>query len=497
MTVERINLSTKNKEHTGKKLRVCGYARVSTERDEQMSSFESQVEHYTKVIGSKPDWEFVGIYADCGITGTSADKRPEFQRMVQDCEEGRIDLILTKSISRFARNTLECLTYVRKLNDLGVHIIFESNNIDTRTVFSEMLLTVLAAFAQEESRSISENTIWGIRKRFEEGITRWNKLYGYKKDKNGEYKIVPDEAAVVQKIFWLYEHGMTASEICDYLRRKGIRSPQGKTLWQSSSVSHMLSNERYAGDILLQKFHVENHISHRPVRNDNSEIPSFYIENHHTPIISRKQFERCEKISKMRLYHHGADKKDKRSCKQYPLGDILRCPYCGSRLYQRTINVQAGHSRGWNCERGEDACKSFIIRSALVEKALLNAYRQLDTSKVEEKRKNPRLKKAAEMMLAIKQEYPEMQSVEFWWVDDLVDHIEFGAHTTTEKEYRRKRALREEVTDDRIMKVFWKCGLITTVRSEVVDARDNPYTVAEMYWRSIERQKTREEGDAV
>ncbi len=188
MNVERIKLEPIRKEGTNTtgKLRVCGYARVSTETDEQKTSFDSQDKYYTQLIQANPDWEFAGVYADYGITGTSADKRPEFLRMVKDCEDGKINLILTKSISRFARNTLQCLTYVRHLNNLGVHIIFESNNIDTRSAFSEMLLTVLAAFAQEESRSISENTIWGIRKRFEEGVTRWCRLYGYEKTEKGE-----------------------------------------------------------------------------------------------------------------------------------------------------------------------------------------------------------------------------------------------------------------------------------------------------------------------
>ncbi len=167
------------------KLKVAAYCRVSTDRDEQKNSFEGQVKTYSTKIRANPDWEYVGIYADEGITGTSAEKRPEFMRMVRDAEEGKINLIITKSISRFARNTLECITFVRHLNNLGVHLIFENNSIDTRTKFSEMVLTILAAFAQEESRSISENTIWGIRKRFEEGEVRWNPLYGYEKNAFG------------------------------------------------------------------------------------------------------------------------------------------------------------------------------------------------------------------------------------------------------------------------------------------------------------------------
>ena len=497
MNVERIKLEPPRKvvkKETGK-LRVCGYARVSTETDEQKTSFDSQIKYYTQLIRANPDWEFAGVYADYGITGTSADKRPEFLHMVKDCEDGKINLILTKSISRFARNTLQCLTYVRHLNNLGVHIIFESNNIDTRSAFSEMMLTVLAAFAQEESRSISENTIWGIRKRFEEGITRWCKLYGYEKNENGEYQIVPDQAAVVQKVFWLYEHGESINGIRSFMEKRGINSPKGEPKWTSSAVHTMLVNERYAGDILLQKFCVENHITHKAKRNDSTEVPSYYIENHHTPIISRKQFDRCQKIMGMRRCNGHVREHDSGTCNQYPLGDKLRCPNCGSVLYQRSVPVQVEHTVGWCCEKGENPCRKFIIRSHLVERAVLEAYHRLDASKVVEKLKSPRFGKAAEQTLAVKKQYPKMERVDYWWVDDLIDHIEFGAHSKTEREYRRLAALGEQVVDDRTMKVYWNCGLITTVVSGVSADRYHPALVAEHYWNWKERvAKRREDG---
>ena len=498
MNVERIKLEPIRKAGTNTtgKLRVCGYARVSTETDEQKTSFDSQVKYYTQLIQANPDWEFAGVYADYGITGTSADKRPEFLRMVKDCEDGKINLILTKSISRFARNTLQCLTYVRHLNNLGVHIIFESNNIDTRSAFSEMLLTVLAAFAQEESRSISENTIWGIRKRFEEGVTRWCKLYGYEKNENGEYQIVPDQAAVVQKVFALYEHGESIADIRKYMEKHGIASPKGEPKWTSSAVHTMLVNERYAGDILLQKFCVENHITHKAIRNDSTEVPSYYIENHHTPIISRKQFDRCQKIMGMRRCNGYVREHDSGTCNQYPLGEKLRCPYCGSSLYKRSIPVQVEHSSGWCCEKGDDACGGFIIRAYLVEEAVLEAYHRLDVAKVAEKVKSPRFGKAAEQTLTIKKKYPVMERVDYWWVDDLIDHIEFGAHSKTEREYRRLAALGEQVADDRTMKVFWNCGLITTVSSGVKVDRNHPANVAELYRNWKGRQEKRKEAES-
>ncbi len=488
MHVERIKLEPIKKVEAApdKKLRVCAYARVSTETEEQKTSFDTQVKYYAKLIAGKPDWEFAGIYADYGITGTSADKRPEFLRMVKDCEEGRIDLILTKSISRFARNTLQCLTYVRHLNSLGVHIIFENNGVDTRTAFSEMLLTVLAAFAQEESRSISENTIWGIRKRFESGVNRWCRLYGYEQDENGRYQIIQDQAATVQKIFDLYERGTAINGICACLNELGAIPPQGGQKWSHTSVDSILCNERYAGDILLQKTITENHITHKAIRNDSTVVPSYYIENHHTPIVPKKQFERCQRIREMRMPPKYAEAGKSH---QYPLGGRLYCPHCGSMLYQRNIRAVLHNVSGWCCEEGENACKSFIIRSDLVRDALLEAYRRLDTKKVAEKVRSPRFGKAAELTLQIKAENPTMDSVEYWWVDDLIDHVEFGAHSHTGREFARLEALGEPVTDDRTVKVYWNCGLITTVSSGVFEERDHPASVAERYWKWMSKQK--------
>ena len=494
MEIQKIKLEpvkAANNAHSGK-LRVAAYCRVSTDMEDQRTSFEGQVKHYTELIAANPEWELAGIFADEGITGTSAEKRPEFQRMMRECEAGSIDLVLTKSISRFARNTLECLTYVRHMNNLGVHIVFESNNIDTRTAFSEMLLTVLAAFAQEESRSISQTTSWGIRQRIEEGVTRWTRLYGYEKTKDGEYQIVPEQAAVVQKIFDLYENGESISNIRKYLESYGIRSPQGEAKWSNSAVHTLLVNERYAGDILLQKFFTEDHLSHKVVRNDSTEIPSFYIENHHTPIISRKQYDRVQKIMGMRRVNGHVREHDCGPCNQYPLGDKLRCPYCGSVLYQRSVPVQVKHGHGWSCEKGEDACHGFIIRSNLVEAAVLEAYGNLSVDAISQKVMSRKFGEDAKTALQIKREHPTFDRVDFWWVDELIDHIEFGAHSKTEREYMRLAAMGEQVADDRTLKVFWKCGLITTVMSGVDADREHPPMIAELYNKYLARQKRKE-----
>lgn len=482
------------------KLRVAAYCRVSTDTDDQKTSFDGQVKTYTEQITNNPDWILAGIYADEGITGTSAAKRPEFMRMIKDCEENRIDLILTKSISRFSRNTMDCISYVRHLNNLGVHIIFESNNIDTRAAFSEMLLTVLSAFAQEESRSISANTIWSIRKRFEEGIARWCKLYGYAKTEEGEYQIVPEQAAVVQKVFSLYEQGESIHDIITFMKKNRIPSPKGVSKWTSASVQSMLSNERYAGDILLQKYFVEDPLTHKMLRNhEGTTVQPWYIENHHTPIVSRKQFRRCQTIMELRRVNGKYKDKKTGTCNQYPLGDKLRCPCCGSILYQRTVPVQSIHSSGWVCEKGENACHSFIVRSFYVEAALLEAYEKLDTKRIQEKLDSPRFGEAARLALEIKQKHSAMQRVDYWWVDDMIDHIEFGAHSKPQRELARMAALGQAFNDDRTMRVFWKCGLLTTVKSGVASDRDHPANVAEHYnnWliRQAEREKKKEAAD--
>lgn len=480
-------------------IRVAAYCRVSTDMEEQQTSFEGQVRAYTEMINSRPNWILAGIYADEGITGTSADKRPEFLRMIADCEAGKIDFIITKSISRFARNTLECLTYVRHLQNIGINILFENNNIDTGTAFSEMILTVLAAFAQEESRSISENTKWGIRKRFENGIVRWCKIYGYTKGEAGAYLIVPEEARVVQKIFELYEHGYTIGEIVRILKEQKIPSKTGKAVWTPSSVQRILKNEKYAGDILLQKYLTIDHISHKTVRNECTEVPAYYIENHHEPVVVRQTYDRVQKILELRSQGSCAGRKNA-GCIQYPLGSILKCPYCGSPLYQRAVRMQTVRGRCWCCEMGEGACRRFAIRSETLENALLKAYDELDTAKAAEKIKNgetAKIRAAARLTLARKTAHPNYEKVHYYWIDDLIDRVEIGRHTIFPAD-RSEIAAKEDIhRDDRTVSVYWKCGLKSTVPTGIDSKEEMPQNIAELYRCYLEchrEEKKRAEG---
>lgn len=491
--------------------RVAAYCRVSTDTDGQKGSFESQVKTYTDMVRSRPGWELVGVYADEGLSGTRAEGRPDFLRLIRDCEDGKIDLIVTKSISRFARNTSECLDYMRHLQDIGVNIIFENDNIDTRTKFSEIILTILAAFAQEESHSISENTKWGIRKRFEEGISRWCNIYGYtrrEKDDGSfeEYVVVPEEAIAVQTIFKMYEQGEGIAQILKLLEDNMIASPSGNERWSGNVIYKVLDNEKYAGDILMQKYIIKDHISHKAITNPRTEVAAYYLHNHHKPIVDRKTFENVKAIRSLKnpkslelMYGESEDVSGVPDVRysQYPFGEMLRCPCCGRPLYQNTLPVQEKNgSAGWFCGIGEDACRDFIIRSSFVEGAVLKAYEVADVDVIAKKitaGKTEKVRRAAEKFYKMKSEKPEMDSVEYYWIAELISKIEIGGHSRNQTELSRMKTRGEEFTDDRVVTVYWKAGLKTMVPSGVLKDCDDPKHVAGLYRAYLDRRVKRRE----
>jgi len=397
------------------KKRVCAYARVSTEFEEQMGSYDNQVEVYTEMIKSNPEWEFVGIYADPGLSGTM-EERPEFQRMLKDAEKHRIDIILVKSISRFARNTLLFIETIRHLQDLGVAVIFEKEKIDTSKPYSEMMLTILSAFAQEESRNISERTRKGLMMKAMNGEAAWSPVYGYRKEGDKAYVIVEEEAAIVRRIFDEYEKGKSSTAIAEILNREGFFPPVAKT-WIPSSITYIVDNERYVGDILTNKEITESHLTHKRIRN-NGTVEQVLLDGHHEGIVSREQYDRVTLIRTLKKTN------------QYPFDKHLLCPYCGKPLQKKAIKRRSY----WCCE--EDR---FYQRPGNVTEALLKAYAKLDTDGVTD-----------EKTVKIKEENPEMFSVEYWWVDDLVEKITFGKHLGC---------------GDLTMTVHWICGKETTVSS--------------------------------
>lgn len=274
-----------------RKRRTAAYARVSTDTEEQISSYEAQVRFYTDYIQSRSDWEFAGVYTDEGITGTSTEHREGFKRMMKDALAGKIDLIVTKSVSRFARNTVDSLTAVRDLKAKGVEVYFEKENIRTLDSKGELLITIMSSLAQEEARSISENVTWGIRKRFADGKVSmaYSSFLGYEKGPDGTPVINEDEAEIVRLIYSLFLQGKAVSWIASHLTREGIPTPRKKEKWTTTTIESILTNEKYKGDAVLQKTYISDFLT-KKAKPNNGEIPKYYVENSHPAIISAETF---------------------------------------------------------------------------------------------------------------------------------------------------------------------------------------------------------------
>ena len=265
------------------KIRVCAYARVSSDSEDQLNSFSAQVEYFTQLIQAHSDWEFVDIYADEGITGTRDENRPGFMEMIKQCKKGKIDMILAKSLSRFSRNTLQCISYIRMLKDRGIIIRFEKEGLDTSRVTSEIFFTWTSAFAQGESESLSNNVKWGKRKGYSQGkfAFPYKNMLGYKKGEDGEPEIIPEEAEQIKMIFNLFLLGRSLRQIKEALERRNILTPKGKTEWSLSTIENILKNEKYMGDVLLQKSYTADFLS----KKNNGELTQYY-----TPTTIRPSF---------------------------------------------------------------------------------------------------------------------------------------------------------------------------------------------------------------
>ena len=271
------------KNRTAKRqLRVAAYCRVSTDDEEQLTSYEAQKAYYTDKIMTNPDWTMAGIFADEGISGTSTAKRKEFNRLIRSCRQGKVDVVMVKSISRFARNTLDCISYTRMLQALGIAVIFEKENINTLEMDSELLITMMGAFAQAESESMGANIRWGMREAMRQGKAsiRYDNLYGYEKGEDGKPKIIPEQAEVVSRIYESYLAGQSLRMIRDSLEHDSIPNIKGVVSWHPAVLQSILSNEKYCGDVLRQKTYIEDTISKR-VRKNTGQLPMYLIQNHH------------------------------------------------------------------------------------------------------------------------------------------------------------------------------------------------------------------------
>lgn len=338
-----------------RQLRVAAYCRVSTDEEEQLTSYAAQQTYYTDKIMQNKNWTMAGIFADEGITGTSARKRPEFLRMIRFCKQKKIDIILTKSISRFSRNTVDCLNYIRTLRELGIAVIFEKENINTLESDSEILITMLGAFAQAESESISANVRWGKRQAMREGkpIIQYNRLYAYAKGEDGKPKIIPEQAKVVRSIYGYYLAGASLRMIKDRLESEHIPNVAQQPQWTVSAIRNILTNEKYRGDVLLQKTFISDCISRKVIRNT-GQLPMYLIENHHEAIIDRETFDAVQVEMARRNAGKSPSKKTAPTGKssytsKYALSECLVCGECGT-LYRRCTWSKRGRKRVvWRC----------------------------------------------------------------------------------------------------------------------------------------------------
>lgn len=365
------------------KLRVAAYCRVSTDSDEQATSYEAQVEHYTEYIQKNPDWEFAGIYADDGISGTNTKRRDEFNRMIDDCKSGKIDMIITKSISRFARNTLDCLKYIRQLKDMNIPVLFEKESINTMDAKGEVLITIMASLAQQESQSLSQNVKLGLQYRYQQGKVQinHNRFLGYTKDTDGNLVIDPEQAEVVKRIYREYLEGFSMDKIAAGLEADGILTGAGGTRWHTSTINKILRNEKYIGDALLQKTYTTDFLNKTRVKN-NGLMPQYYVEGNHEAIIPKEIYMRVqEELVRRRVVKTSANGKKRSYSCNHCFSQIVICGECGELFRRIHWNNRGCKSIVWRCiSRLESTgleCHARTVNEAVLENVVLSAINEL------------------------------------------------------------------------------------------------------------------------
>lgn len=366
------------------RLRVCAYCRVSTDNEEQLNSYKSQLKYYDEKINSKSEWQFAGIYADEAISGTLDFKRTDFMRMIADCMEGKIDMIITKSISRFARNTLDTLKYVRMLKEKNIAILFEEENLNTLTSAGELMLTVLSAMAQQESENISSHVLLGLKMKKDRGeLIGYNGCYGYNYNlETKEITINEEQAEVVKYMFERYVQGVVSSTIAKELTEKEIRTPKGGTKWCESTVRGILKNEKYIGDVLMGKTFTIDPISHKRLSNL-GEADKHYLKEHHEPIISKELFDRVQEIRTKRAGNRETGRRSNNYSKKYPFSSKIYCGFCGSLFTRRNWNANRKWEKPvWQCikraKQGKEECPHCkAIAEEIIEDCFVQGYRIL------------------------------------------------------------------------------------------------------------------------
>ena len=366
-------VETPQEQEKKRHLRVAAYCRVSTDSEEQLSSYQNQLAYYTEKIMKEPGWTMAGVFADEGITGTSTCKRKEFLRMIRQCRQGKIDMILAKSVSRFARNTVDTLNFTRELRGLGIPVIFEEQNINSIYPESEFLITLHGAFAQAESESTSSRVRWGKRQAMKSGhvAMHYKQLLGYEKGSDGRPVIVPEQAEIVRFIYDRYLAGDTTREIKAALEAQGAPTVSGKGVWMASHIRSILTNEKYCGDVLLQKTFIQDCISKKVIPNT-GQLPKYLIQNHHEGIVSRETFDAVQLEMARRNAKVGATRKSTPTGRgkysgKYVLSNLLFCGECGT-AYRRCVWTQHGIKRPvWRCVSRLDYGKKFCTHSPTLD----------------------------------------------------------------------------------------------------------------------------------
>ena len=363
------------------KTRVAAYCRVSTDSEEQETSYEAQVSHYTSHIKSNSKWEFAGVYADDGISGTNTRNREGFNKLIDDCKAGKVDLILTKSISRFSRNTVDCLKYTRMLKELNVAVYFEKENINTLDTKGEVLMTIMAALAQQESESLSANVRLGIQFRNQQGKVQVNHNWflGYTKDSEGNLIINPEQAKIVKRIYREYLEGKSLVQIKRGLEKDGIRNGAGHKRWHESNIKQILTNEKYIGDALLQKTYTVDIFEKKRSAN-NGALPQYYVEGSQEAIIDKSIFLRVQAEMDRRANINSKGKRRVYSSK-YALSSMVFCENCGDVFRRLTWNIRGRKEIVWKCvtrvEGGPNACSARVVKEADLHDAVVEAVNRL------------------------------------------------------------------------------------------------------------------------
>ena len=358
------------------KRKVAAYARVSTDSEEQLTSYAAQISYYTEYIKGREDWEFVGVYTDEGISGCSTKRREGFQRMISDAMAGKIDLIITKSVSRFARNTVDSLTTIRLLKENNVECYFEKENIWTFDGKGELLLTIMSSISQEEARSISENVRWGKQKSMQDGNVSfgYRHFLGYRKGKDGRPEVVPEEAAIVRDIYRMFLDGMTIRNIAKELTERGIKTPGGKDVWSVSTIRSILSNEKYKGDALLQKTYTLDYLT-KTVKKNKGEVKQYYVTNSHEAIIDEDVFN----LVQVELQRRSSMRRGLRN--NSPFCTKLVCGDCGSFYGHKIFHAKEKHSKDvWYCNRryqGSNNCSTPILAEGDLIRYCLQALSEI------------------------------------------------------------------------------------------------------------------------